>query len=278
MLIVGIAAVAAVIAVLSGVCTGAFDSAAWIWVLPLKFIGLFVCLAALVFLALWFLAALVDTNKPQEKDSRLYRTVINLAADAACTILQMRIHTSGLEQLPKGRFLLVCNHIHDLDPVVLLSQLKKYQLAFISKRENTDKFIVGQVMHKIQCQLINRENDREAMKTILNCVKIIREDKASIAVFPEGYTSLDGLLHPFRHGVFKIAQRAQVPIVVFTVRDSNKSFQNALKLKPTKVELRLLKVLYPEDVKGMTAVQIGTMVHEMMANDLGEDLVLKETT
>ena len=278
MLIVGIAAVAAVIAALSGIYTGAFDSAAWLWVLPLKFIGLFLCLAALAFLALWFLALLVDTDKPQEKDSRLYRFVINLFVDAICTVLQMRIHSSGLEQLPEGRFLLVCNHIHDLDPVVLLSQLKKYQLAFISKRENTSKFIVGQVMHKIQCQLVNRENDREAIKTILNCVKIIREDKASIAVFPEGYTSLDGLLHPFRHGVFKIAQRAQVPIAVFTIRDSNKPFQNAPKLKPTDVELRLLKVLYPEDVKGMTAVQVGTLVHEMMADDLGEDLVLKETT
>lgn len=41
MLIIGIAALAAVIAAVSAICGGAFASAAWIWVLPLKFVGLF---------------------------------------------------------------------------------------------------------------------------------------------------------------------------------------------------------------------------------------------
>lgn len=86
----------------------------------------------------------------------------------------------------------MCNHLNDLDPLSLLKHFKKSQLAFISKRENDEKFIVGKLMHKILCQPINRENDREALKTIVKCIQILKEDKASIAVFPEGYTSRDG--------------------------------------------------------------------------------------
>ena len=141
-------------------------------------------------------------------------------------------------------------------------------------------FVVGKLMHKILCQLINRENDREALKTILRCIQLIREDTASVAVFPEGYTSLDGLLHPFRSGVFKIAIKAKVPIVVCTFQNTQQVFRNAKRLKPTDVHLHLVGVLTPEDVQGMTAVDIGNRVHAMMAEDLGPDLVLKseETT
>ena len=258
--------------------SGAFTDTGWLWLLPVGFVGSFLLLGLLYFLLLWFLCAIVDMKKPQEKDSRFYRIITTLTAQTAVQILLMKVHTKGLEKLPKnGRFLLVCNHINDLDPVTLLAFFPKAQLAFISKRENDQRFLVGQLMHKILCQPINRENDREALKTILNCIQILKDDKASVAVFPEGYTSLDGLLHPFRSGVFKIAQKANVPIVVCTLQNTNKPFKNALKLKRTHVHLHLLDVIPAEELKGVTAVDIGNRVHAMMAEDLGPDLVLPES-
>ena len=256
---------------------GGFESFAWLWILPVGFLGCLLGLGLLFFLVLWLSCAFVDIEKPQEQDSKFHRFLVCNTAELVLSILQARVHTRGLEQLPKdGRFVLVCNHINDLDPVTLLAFFKKSQLAFISKRENASMFIVGKIMHKIQCQRINRENDREALRTIINCIKIIQEDKASIGVFPEGYTSLDGLLHPFRSGVFKIAQKANVPIVVCTVQNTNKVFRNIKKLKATDVHLHLLKVLQPEELAGKTAVEVGDMVHKMMAEDLGPDLVLQE--
>lgn len=259
--------------------TGGFESLAWLWLLPVGFLGSLLALALLFFLVLWLSCAFVDIEKPQERDSKFHRFLVGNTAQLVLSVLRMRMHTRGLEQIPQdGRFLLVCNHINDLDPVVLLAYFKKKQLAFISKRENGAMFIVGKIMHKIQCQRINRENDKEALRTIINCIKIIQEDKASIGVFPEGYTSKDGLLHPFRSGVFKIAQKAGVPIVVCTVQNTNKPFRNIKKLKATDVHLHLVKVLQPEDIAGMTAVEVGDLVHSLMAEDLGPDLVLQENT
>ena len=108
-------------------------------------------------------------------------------------------------------------------------------------------------------------------------MRIIKEDIASIAVFPEGYTSLDGLLHPFRSGVFKIAQKANVPIVVCTLRNTRPVIHNGLRLKPTHMELRLLDVIPAEEIKGIPTAQIAERVHALMAEDLGPDLVLPET-
>ena len=239
-------------------------------------LGAVLLLGVLLFLFVWFLCKIVDLEKPQDHDSKLYRTVLKIIIPIAMAILQMRVHTKGLEKTPKnGRFMLVCNHINDLDPVTLLRYFSKSQLAFITKRENMSMFVVGKMMHKILCQPINRENDREALKTILTCIDLIKRDMVSIAVFPEGYTSMDGKLHKFRHGVFKIAQKTKVPIVVCTLQDTNKVFHNALRLTPTDVELHLLEVVQPEFYENMTSVELGEYIHGLMAEDLGPDLVLQ---
>ena len=134
-------------------------------------------------------------------------------------------------------------------------------------------FVVGKVMHKMLCQTINRENDREALKTILKCIQLIKDDEASIGVFPEGYIHQDKKLHPFRSGVFKIAQKTGVPIVVCTLKNTPQFFENLPKLKRTDVELHLLDVIQPEQYAGMTTVDLGKWVYQMMADDLGPELV-----
>jgi 1-acyl-sn-glycerol-3-phosphate acyltransferase len=278
MLIGSVAVLAVLAAALICLCSGAFTSFAWLWLLPVSALGVFLVLAAVVFLIILAACAAVKIDRPQDKSDPRYRFLVDLLVEAAHTILQMRVHATGLEKTPKdGRFLLVCNHLNDLDPVVLLHHFRKSKLAFISKRENDQKFIIGPLLHMIGCQPINRENDREALKTILKCIQIINEDEASIAVFPEGYTSLDGLLHPFRSGVFKIAQKAKVPIVVCTLQNTQKAFANAAKLKPTDIRLHLLEVIPASELEGVTTVDIANRVHALMAEDLGPENVLQST-
>ena len=276
-MVIGIITVlSAIVSVLICVGTDAFQSLAWLWLLPVSWLGSFLAILVLAFLLVLVMCAFVDLEKEERKDNRFYRTVLYMIADAAHTVLRVRVHTEGLEKIPaKGRVLLVCNHLDNVDPVIIMHQVKKKQtLAFIAKREASTMFVVGKFMHKILCQQINRENDREALKTILRCIEIIKDDKASIGVFPEGGIKGGNVLHPFRHGVFKIAMRAQVPIVVCTLWGTQNVFHNGLRLKPTDVDFHVLGVVQPEEIKGKTAVEVGHLVHDMMAEDLGPDRVL----
>ena len=134
-------------------------------------------------------------------------------------------------------------------------------------------FLIGPILKQLCWQLNIREKDREALKTILQCIKMIKEDEASIAVFPEGRITGDELMHPFRSGVFKIALKTQVPIVVCTLYGTQNVLKNAMRLKPSEVDFHLVKVIYPEDYAGMTATEIGNMAYELMAQDLGPDKV-----
>ena len=138
-------------------------------------------------------------------------------------------------------------------------------------------FVGCYVLCLIVCQFVNRENDREALKTILKCISILKENKANVAVFPEGRKSTDRyLLHHFRPGVFKMAQKADVPIVVCTLRGTQNIFPNAKKLRLTPVRLNLVDVIPAGELKSVTTVDIAQRVHSLMAADLGAENVAED--
>lgn len=266
-----------VIAAVIGFLTDSFHNLSWLWVLPASYLGSFLLQLIIFLLVIWVCSLLVDTDKPQEKDSPFYRFLTKRAVELAVPLL-MKIHTTGTEKLPKdGRFLLVSNHLFDLDPAVFLRCFPKSRLTFVSKQENKDMFVIGKFMHKLMCPLINRENDRQALKAILRCVQILKDDLASVAVFPEGYIHVnDRKLHHFRSGVFKIAQRANVPIVVCTLQNTQYIKENLLHLKRTHVYMDLLEVIQPEQYQQMTTVELGNQVYEIMAQHLGPENVSTE--
>lgn len=267
MLLKGIAGAALILAAI--IC---IFSPLSLWLLPLLFVAIDLGLVLTAFAFLWLLCRMVDLDKPQEHDSKFYRTVMDIYIEALISLVLVRVHTRGLEKTPKEeRFLLVCNHLFIADPGILLNCFRKSQLAFVTKQENQSMFVVGKIMHKILCQPINRENDREALKTILKCIQLLKDDEVSVCVFPEGYTSKDGKLHPFRPGVFKIAQKAGVPIVVCTIQNTRQILPNLKKLKHTDVELHLVDVIPAQELKGKTTVEISDRVYEKMLSDLGPD-------
>lgn len=267
MLLKGITGLSLVLSVLLFVLTSPA-----VWMLPLLFLACWLVLILLAFLFLVIVCAPVDFNQPQETDSKFYRFVMHLYIEALITLVGLKVRFAGLEKIPgEGRFLLVCNHQNEADPGILLHYFKHAQLAFISKQENKTMPFVGKFMHKILCQLVNRENDREALKTILRCIQLIKDDLVSVAVFPEGGIKEKDKLSHFRSGVFKIAQKANVPIVVCTLKGSSDLFHNIKRLKPTHVTLHLVDVIPAEALKGKTTVEIADQVYSMMLADLGPE-------
>lgn len=266
--------------VLSAICclgTGAFESYMWLWLLPLIALGVLIVLLAGTFGFLMILCKRVDQDAEQEYDDPLYRKVTEMIIESVLPMLRISTVKKGMNKVPQeGRFLLVCNHFNNSDPILLLNAFAGYQLAFISKRENKNMFVVGPMMHKIQCQLINRENDREALKTILKCIQILKEDRASVAVFPEGGIHEDEKFHHFRPGVFKIAQKAGVPIVVCTLKNTRDVIRNMAKLKRSDIELNVLTVIRPEEFEGVTTTELADRIYHIMAEDLGPENVAEE--
>lgn len=245
--------------------TGFLYTANGWWQCPILLFGIFFLLVALHFGWVVGSILLVDTKKSPDKFSRYFRAIINETLSIFFKIAGVKIHTDGLEKVPEDtRFLFVCNHIDDFDPVVILSVLPDAQLGFIGKKEIYEKMtIVAKAMHTLYGLPIDRENNREAVKTIIKAVNTIKEDKASIAIFPEGYSSKSGELLPMRNGAFKIAYKAEVPVVV-SVIEGTKSLKRNIFRRRSDVYFKVLKVISYEELKGINSTELGDIVSAIM--------------
>lgn len=258
-----------------GICygTGLFDSLDWLWILPLSTLGLFAGILLALFLFIWGCCAVIPRNENPEKDSPFYRHLAHFTIEGILELLQVRLHVEGLELLPEEkRVMLVCNHLDILDPLMLIHVMPQLHLGFVAKRESREMFLVGPLMQKILCQFLNRENDREGLKTILHCVDLINRREVSIGAFPEGTTSPDGKLMAFRNGIFKIAQKTHVPVVVCTLQNTQFIFKNARHLRHTDVHVHVAEVIRCDGPDRVIATELGRRAHAAMARDLGPEL------
>ncbi len=254
----------------------AFYSMQWLWLLPLSFVGGFLALTVAALLIFLLISLPVNPDKERKKPSGLFRFLAKIFVDFAFSILPVHLHAKGLEKMPKdGRVLLVSNHLHEIDPAIFLHYFHKKQFAFVAKRETRKMFLVNKFLSMLMCPLINRENDREALKAILQSIKLLKEDVASVGIFPEGGICKERKLQHLKPGVFKIAQKANVPIVVCTLQNTQYAIRNVLKGKPTDIYMHLVEVLPASEIKDANTVDIAHRVYNLMAEDLGPENVLQ---
>lgn len=210
-------------------------------------------------------------NKEYETDSKFCRFLLYTCAKIVKFFARIKIRVTGEEFIPKeGRFLVVGNHRSGFDPIWLWEIIdKSADLCFISKPENFRFFAFGKIMKRCCFMSIDRDNPRNALETINKAARFIKEDKFSIVVYPEGTRNktLEEPLLPFHNGLFKIAKKAHVPILVVTSRNTEKIVKN-FPFHGTEVNYDFAGLIDADEVVSMTNSEIGDRVREMMLEKL----------
>ena len=99
--------------------------------------------------------------------------------------------------------------------------------------------------------------------------KLLQKGEVSVGVYPEGTRSKECRLLPFHNGVFKIAQRAEAPIVIVAISGTEKVSKN-YPLHKTDVYVDVLDVLSAEWVKTAQTDDIGELVKDKLYKHLSE--------
>ncbi len=189
----------------------------------------------------------IDTSEPPDRYEPFHHAMVTYVEGLLTALAGVRIHTTGLEKLPEGRFLLVGNHRSGFDPLVTGWVLRHRRLAFILKPSIRRLIVVGPFVHRSCFLAIDRENDREALKTILHAAKLLKEDVVSYGIYPEGTRSSGDEMLPFRNGAFKIAQKAKKPVVAVAIRGTEQ-IRKRFPWRVTHVYLEVCAVLDAERV------------------------------
>ena len=259
------AAVSLLFTILSQSVAGVAD----IWKPLLLCLCCFIGLVVLYLLIAAVVSLLIDRNKPISRKLGICRLFCYMAGSIVCSVAGVKAHLTGLEKIPvKERFLLVCNHRSGYDPMFMLGNLPEYDLAFVSKPSNLDIPVIGTIAYGTGCLSLNRENNREALKTIITASEYMLNDMCSMVIFPEGTRSKTGELGPFHAGSFKIAQKAKSPVVVACIRGTE-NVKKGLFKGGTDVYLDVLDVIPAEKVCSSKTVELAEYSRSLILERTG---------
>lgn len=191
--------------------------------------------------------------------------MLGILTKIAFFVARIRVHTSSMENVPHGsRFLIVGNHISNFDPIIAWSVFGLDNVIFVTKPENFKYPFFGRIIHRLGFIGIDRENPRNALKSIQKAAQVMKDDQISVCIYPEGTRnkSGEGLL-PFHHGALKAAQLADVPVVV-AVNRNTPDIMKHFPWKGTDVYLDILEVIPKEQVSEMKTVDLGNHIREIM--------------
>lgn len=222
----------------------------------------------LLIVAFFTICALtVDPKKEYNGYNRFFRRVFLIAVSIVKKILRIKVHATGMEKLPEGKFLIVANHRSTYDPVVNFDVFRQHLIGFISKPSNFKIPLLGRMSKQCCFMAIDRENPRNALKTINRAADVISADTACMVVYPEGTRSKTGELLEFHNGVFKIAQKANVPIVVVALQGTEKISKNYIR-RTTHVYHDIVDVISAAEVQKMKTDDIGERVRVIIAEKI----------
>ncbi len=214
----------------------------------------------------------IDPNREYTQDSKYYRFLLYTCTKIAVFFARIRIHVRGLANVPEqGRYLLVGNHKSNFDPILSWEILgKEADLCFVSKKENFKKPAFGKIIRRLCFLGIDRDNPRKALQTVEQAATFLKEDKFSIGVYPEGTRNWTAEpLLPFHTGLFKIAKKANVPIVVVVTKNNEKIAKN-FPFKGTDVYYDFVGMIPADIVSQLSNIEIGERVSDMMLRSLSD--------
>lgn len=192
--------------------------------------------------------------------------------------VNINLNIIGKEKIPKEPVLFVINHSSMLDSFILASSVDRpigCVIADVPVWKNIP--IVSDLLKGIKCVYINRENNREGIKSIKEASENILSG-LSMAVFPEGdltwVKDSNALVSDFRSGALKIAYKAKCPIVPMVIKNSRHTYEGyepVGKINSANVEIEFLDPIYNhiENPK-LKSIELGNDIKNSMIKKIKE--------
>ena len=165
------------------------------------------------------IAVLTILVSPFDRNGKITHLLSKVFGNGILMLAGVKVSTSGTDKLDKSKsYIFVSNHQSYFDIPVLMHSIPN-NVRFVYRENLTKIPILGWGMYLGQYIPINRENVREAMKSLKKAAEKVKRG-ISVAIFPEGTRSFDGSLGEFKRGMFVISDEAKVELVPTAINGS----------------------------------------------------------
>ena len=163
-------------------------------------------------------------------------------------IMGARVDIQGKENLKvNGTSVYMGTHKSYLDIVIMIMLIDE-PLIFIGKAEVDHIPFIRSWFKAIGGLPMKREDIRQSFKVILEAIGKL-EAGYSVAIFPEGTRTIGTQMGEFKAGSFKLATKANVPIIPIAMQNTFKLLEEKRRIKPADIYVNIGKAI---DVPNMT--------------------------
>ncbi len=126
--------------------------------------------------------------------------------------LLLGLHIEGLEHVPaKGPALMVANHLHNADPVLLMAAFPR-PIRFMAKKELFGVPVIGWFVRQVGAFPVDRSSPVHEVRTLHQAEQLLTNGMI-VGIFAEGTRSVTGGLQEAHPGVAMLALHSGAPIL-----------------------------------------------------------------
>ncbi len=207
-------------------------------------------------------------EKKPEKHAAFCRKKILKFVRRAIKVMGMQVEVRGLEHIPAQATLTVYNHQSLLDAFVLIGKMPNTE-SMVAKKELEKVPLLSDWMRAGKCIFIDRESPRAGLLCIKKGAELLARG-VNVTIAPEGTRNRGGEMREFKAGAFKMATRAQAPILPIAIEGTYKLFEaNKNRIKAGRV---IMEVLPPIPTAGLSREEekelperVATLIEETVA-------------
>jgi 1-acyl-sn-glycerol-3-phosphate acyltransferase len=131
------------------------------------------------------------------------------------------VRVEGLENIDPNRpYILAANHQSWFDIFAILGKIPG-RFVFLAKKELLSIPVFGPAMAEDGHIPIDRSNRQKAIESLNEAARRVRNG-TSLAIFPEGTRSPDGVLQEFKKGGFILALQSKQPVLPVSISGSHR--------------------------------------------------------
>ena len=172
---------------------------------------MFVYRAPMIIVSTVIMASCSVLCMPFDRDGSLQMTCARFWGKLLCIWMGIRVKVEGLDNLDLSRnYIFVSNHLSYADTPVLLANIPA-NFRFMPKASLFKIPFLGDHLRTAGHIPVSTDNPRDAVRSMNEAGKIVREKGISVLVFPEGGRS-NGAFGTFKGGAAFLAIKAGVPV------------------------------------------------------------------
>lgn len=164
------------------------------------------------------------------------------------------------------KFLLVSNHLSDLDPLAIVYLCEK-PISFVAKKETRKMPFIGTAVKAIDGLFMDRADLRQSFEVIQTVEERLHNGYCSYMIFPEGTRNRQPETTPvanFHAGSFKAAMAPSVPILPMAEYGTFRPFHSKPDYRRNPLEVTFYDPLMPADYQGLSSGELAQQVHDLL--------------